>query len=87
MSHHPERVQDYLEHILEALDRIHRYTARKSEAEFIGDTLVQDGVLRNLGIIGEAAHRLLAAAPDFVAAHPEIPFAILRYAQPGYARL
>jgi len=75
MSKHPERAQDYLEHILEALERIQRYTAGKSEAEFMASTLLQDGVLRNLGIVGEAAHRLLTEAPDFVDAHPEIPFA------------
>jgi uncharacterized protein with HEPN domain len=39
------------------------------------DTLLQDGVLRNLGIIGEAAHRLLADSPDYAANHPEIPLA------------
>jgi uncharacterized protein with HEPN domain len=75
MSAHPERVQDYLEHILEALERIQRYTADKSADEFMASTLLQDGVLRNLSIIGEAAHRLLAEAPEFVAAHPEIPLA------------
>jgi uncharacterized protein with HEPN domain len=75
MSSHPERAQDYLEHILIALERIQRYTAGKSADEFAANTLLQDGVLRNLGIIGEAAHRLLADAPEFVAAHPEIPFA------------
>jgi uncharacterized protein with HEPN domain len=75
MSRHPERTQDYLEHILEALERIQRYTAGKSEAEFMASTLLQDGVLRNLGIIGEAAHRLLVEAPEFVATHPEIPLA------------
>src|SRR5580693_5933999 len=75
MSRHPERSQDYLEHILEALERIQRYTSDKSEAEFMASTLLQDGVLRNLGIIGEAAHRLLAEAPEFVAMHPEIPLA------------
>jgi uncharacterized protein with HEPN domain len=75
MSPHPERVQDNLEHILEALERIQRYTAGKSAGEFMASTLLQDGVLRNLGIIGEAAHRLLAEAPEFVAAHPEIPLA------------
>jgi uncharacterized protein with HEPN domain len=37
--------------------------------------LLQDGVLRNLGIIGEAAHRLLADSPDYAATHPEIPLA------------
>jgi uncharacterized protein with HEPN domain len=75
MSRHPERTQDYVEHILEALERIQRYTAGKSEAEFTASTLLQDGVLRNLGIIGEAARRLLAEAPEFAALHPEIPFA------------
>jgi uncharacterized protein with HEPN domain len=75
MSRHPERTQDYLEHILEALERIQRYTVGKSADEFIASTLLQDGVLRNLGIVGEAAHRLLAEAPEFVAMHPEIPFA------------
>ncbi len=75
MNRHPERAQDYLEHMLEALERIQRYTAGKSPDEFMSSTLLQDGVLRNLGIIGEAAHRLLAEAPEFVAAHPEIPLA------------
>lgn len=75
MSSHPERAQDYLEHILAALDRIRRYSTGKSETDFLADTLLQDGVLRNLGIIGEAAHRLLADAPEFVAMHSEIPFA------------
>ena len=75
MSKHPERAQDYLEHILSALERIQRYIAGKSATDFMADTLLQDGVLRNLGIIGEAAHRLLADAPEFVAMHSEIPFA------------
>ena len=73
MSKHPERAQDYLEHILDALERIQRYTAGKSATDFGSDTLLQDAVLRNLGIIGEAAHRLLAEAPEFAATHPEIP--------------
>jgi uncharacterized protein with HEPN domain len=75
MSTHPERAQDYLEHILTALERIQRYTAGKSATDFRSETLLQDAVLRNLSIIGEAAHRLLAESPDYVAAHPEIPLA------------
>jgi uncharacterized protein with HEPN domain len=75
MSKHPERSQDYLEHMLDALERIQRYTAGKSATDFIADTLLQDAVLRNLGIIGEAAHRLLADSPDYAATHPEIPLA------------
>jgi uncharacterized protein with HEPN domain len=75
MSGHPERARDYLEHILAALERIQRYTAGKSSEAFMTDTLLQDGVLRNLGIIGEAARRLFADAPDFAPGHPEIPLA------------
>ena len=75
MSKHPERAQDYLEHILNALERIQRCTAGKSLNDFMADTLIQDGVLRNLGIIGEAAHRMLGDCPDYAAAHPEIPLA------------
>jgi uncharacterized protein with HEPN domain len=75
MTRHPERTGNYLEHILDALDRIQRYTAGKSAADFTAETLLQDAVLRNLSIIGEAAHRLLAEAPDFAAQHPEIPLA------------
>lgn len=55
MSQHPERVGDYLEHILAAVDRIQRYIAGKSVADFMADTILQDAVLRNLGIVGEAA--------------------------------
>lgn len=41
----------------------------------MSDTLLQDAVLRNLSIIGEAAHRLLAECPEYAAGHPEIPLA------------
>jgi len=75
MNRHPERTEDYLEHMLNALERVQRYTAGKSKTDFMADTLIQDGVLRNLGIIGEAAHRLLAESPEYAAKHPEIPLA------------
>lgn len=75
MSRHPERAADYLEHILGALHRIQRYTSDKSESDFKADTILQDAVLRNLGVVGEAARKLLADAPEYVALHPEIPIA------------
>jgi|ERR1035438_6152456 uncharacterized protein with HEPN domain len=75
MSKHPERAQDYLEHILEALERIEQYTTGKLQTEFMASNLLQDAVLRNLGIIGEAARRLLTDAPEFAEIHPEIPLA------------
>ncbi len=75
MSQHPERAVDYLEHISAALGRIQQYVAGMSKAQFMEITLVQDAVLRNLTILGEAAHKLLNDCPEFVTGHPEIPVA------------
>lgn len=36
--------------------------------------MVIDAVVRNLEIIGEAAHNLVVHDPAFAAAHPEIPW-------------
>ena len=47
----------YLEHILEAIERILQYTAAGREA-FEGDLKTQDAVIRNLQVIGEAAKRV-----------------------------
>ncbi len=47
----------YLEHILEAITRIETYT-REGRAAFMQSTLIQDAVVRNFEIIGEATKRL-----------------------------
>jgi uncharacterized protein with HEPN domain len=46
--------------ILEAVSRITRYTAGLKYGAFLDDTMVQDAVVRNLEIIGEAVKRLPA---------------------------
>lgn len=60
-----------IEDMLEALDRIRRYTAGMDEAAFCGDGRTVDAVVRNLEIIGEAARFL---PPDVAHAHPEVPW-------------
>lgn len=65
-----QRLTDYLEHILEVIDRIGGYTAGLSEAGFLSGTLVQDAVIRNLEIIGEASRNIEKRFPEFAAAHP-----------------
>lgn len=75
MSRHPLRLSDYLEHILEAIQRIYRYCEDIDEATFLSNSLVQDAVIRNFEIIGEASRNSERVAPDFVAAHPELPLA------------
>ena len=44
----------YLIQILECIDRIKEYTGQGREA-FTGSTMIQDAVIRNFEIIGEAA--------------------------------
>jgi uncharacterized protein with HEPN domain len=75
MSRDKQRLLDYLKHILEAIQRIDRYTAELVELTFLEDELVQDAVIRNFEIIGEASHNIERHYPDFAAEHPELPLA------------
>lgn len=61
----PELVAD----IGEAIERIRRYTRGMSYEAFRKDTLVQDAVVRNLEIVGEAAKGL---SPEFRKAHKAV---------------
>ena len=71
------RVPDYLGHILKAIERIERYTAKMDEATFLNSELVQDAVIRNIEIIGEASNNILRAAPEFAAQHNEVPWQVM----------
>ncbi len=57
------RVPDYLGHILQAIERIGRYTADLDEVGFLRNEMAQDAVIRNIEIIGEASNNILRAAP------------------------
>ena len=76
MSRDPQRLPDYLGHILEAIERIQHYVDAMDEVGFLGSKLVQDAVIRNLEVIGEASRNIERAHPDFAAAHPELPLAL-----------
>jgi len=56
MRYHDDLV--YLRHIYDATVRICEYIENVSEQEFVQKPLLQDGVIRQLEIIGEAAKRL-----------------------------
>lgn len=75
MSHDRQRLTDYLGHILQAIERTHGYVNDTDEVGFLDNTLIQDAVIRNLEIIGEASHNIETRFPDFAAAHPELPLA------------
>ncbi len=61
----------FLEHILQSLDRIEELLTRTSREEFERDWVVQDALIRELEIVGEAAGRITS---DLARCHPEIPW-------------
>lgn len=71
------RVPDYLEHILDAIERIERYTVDIDELFFLSSELIQDAVIRNIEIIGEAANNIQRVDPAFAAANSEIPWQLM----------
>jgi uncharacterized protein with HEPN domain len=73
------RILDYLEHIVEAIERIHRYVEDLSEVDFLDDEKTQDAVVRNFEIIGEAARNIERYHSAYAQSHPEIPW-IFMYA-------
>ena len=74
MSKDKLRVPEYLEHILSASQRIRRYTQGITESAFLENEQVQDAVLRNIEIIGEAARNIERSHPEFAAQHSEVPW-------------
>jgi len=75
MSKDRQRLVDYLTHILEAIERIDRYTEDVDEVAFLQNELVQDAVIRNLEVLGEASNNIQKHYPDFAAMRLELPLA------------
>lgn len=76
MSRDPQRLHDYLGHILQAINRIQGYCADIDEAGFLGSHLIQDAVIRNFEIIGEASNNIERHFPEFAASNPDLPLMI-----------
>ncbi|MGO9566493.1 MAG: DUF86 domain-containing protein [Desulfomonilaceae bacterium] len=60
----------YMAQILERIDRILNYTQAGRDT-FLGDPLIQDAVIRNFEVIGEAAKRV---SDEYRASHPTVPW-------------
>jgi uncharacterized protein with HEPN domain len=71
------RSQDCLAHIAEAIERIGHYTEDVDELGFSNSELIQDAVIRNIEIIGEAANNIRKHEPDFARQHDEVPWEVL----------
>lgn len=67
-----ERVDEvYVQHILDAIRAVAEYTEGKTYAAFTEDRMLQDAVVREIEIIGEAANHLSDA---FRSHHTSIPW-------------
>jgi uncharacterized protein with HEPN domain len=61
----------FILHILECIDLINEYTRKKSKAEFLKSTQLQDSVVRRIEIIGEAIKNIPGKIKE---KYPEIPW-------------
>jgi uncharacterized protein with HEPN domain len=76
-SNHAGRVPEYLQHVLDAIDRAKSYVKGMDLPGFEEDTRTQDAVIRSIEIIGEAANKARTADPEFAARHSHVPWDVM----------
>ena len=73
MTRHALRARDYLGHMLDAVGQNQLYTRSKRAEDFLSDRQLQDSVIRNVEILGEASRNLLNSIADAVTSFPASP--------------
>jgi len=66
--------QVYLEHILQSISKIEDFTNSISKIDFESNVMIQDAVIRNIEIIGEATKKI---SKPFTQSHHEIPWSAM----------
>ncbi len=64
-----------LGHIFDAISAIEKYVAGVEKDDFLANSMMQDAVMRQIEIIGEAAGRISDTLQD---EHPELPWMEMR---------
>jgi len=72
------RTADYLEHIVNSSGDILSFTGGFSKEAFKADLRTQKAVVMSLIEIGEAATKIAASDPDFIAKNNELPWSQMR---------
>ena len=67
----PSRDKGRLEHILQAIERIKRYTLNTSFEDLIANDMMYYAVVKNIEILGEASNML---TEEFSIKHPQTPW-------------
>lgn len=86
------RVEEYLKHILKAINRIQKYCDDMSEISFLASEITQDAVIRNFEIIGEASKNIeRIATQKFLALNSDLPLSFAydmrNLLTPGYYKV
>ncbi len=61
----------YTEHILHSISKIRDFTNGLIEEDFAANEMIQDAVIRNIEIIGEATKKI---SDNLKSSHPNIPW-------------
>ena len=75
MTRNLQSLVEYLGRIVEAIERIQGYIDDLDDAAFLGSKLVQDAVIRNFEVIGEASNNIEKHYAEFAVQNPDVPFA------------
>jgi uncharacterized protein with HEPN domain len=67
-------LDEFIGHILIGIEKIERHTKGLDLQGFLANDLIQDAVIRNLEVIGEASKNILKHYPEFSTSRPEIQF-------------
>jgi len=61
----------FVKHIRDSIDKISLYTQNISQDTFINNTMIQDAVLRQIEVIGEASRNI---SEDFMEKYQDVPW-------------
>jgi uncharacterized protein with HEPN domain len=67
-------LEQRLRHIVDAIRKITLYVEGFDESDFLQDRMIQDAVMCNIRVIGEACSQIQIDYPNFVIEHPEVPW-------------
>ena len=74
----PDRLPDYLDHMLEAATLACTYVQGMDRAAFAGDKKTQQAVILNLILIGEEATKVLKDHEAFALANAHVPWRAMK---------
>ncbi len=85
MPNHEPRLNDYLQHIMQAIYHIQQDVATIDFDSFKDNDTIQRSVVFSFIIIGEASNKLIQKHPDFVMCHSQVAWQAMKGMPISYA--